>query len=82
MSAYADNEIIMARYDFHGRIRSIFESEHSAVVDFESAAVICIRAAENKHLTDEGDIDKAMKLGEYIKKGMSWLRAFSSMGPC
>ncbi|TFK40045.1 hypothetical protein BDQ12DRAFT_680258 [Crucibulum laeve] len=35
-------------YDFHGRIRRLYE--------------------KNKDLTDKDEIEKALKLGEYIKK--------------
>ncbi|KAF7797327.1 hypothetical protein EIP86_008522 [Pleurotus ostreatoroseus] len=34
-------------YNFHGRLRGLFE--------------------KNKHLTDEAEIEKAIKLGEYIR---------------
>ncbi|TFK23591.1 hypothetical protein FA15DRAFT_670308 [Coprinopsis marcescibilis] len=35
-------------YDFHGRMRRLFE--------------------KNKHLTDKEEIERALKLGEYIKQ--------------
>ncbi|KAL4074951.1 hypothetical protein V8B97DRAFT_1948681 [Scleroderma yunnanense] len=38
-----------ASYDFHGKLRRLYE--------------------KNRHLTDEGEIEKAIQLGEYIKSG-------------
>lgn len=60
---------VAVRYDFHGRMRTLFESEVNCVCLCGSPLNVR-RAAENRNLTDEDEIENALKLGEYIKKGI------------
>ena len=54
------------RYNFNGRMRQLFESTLSIAGHLDS---LLIAIAENKNLTNPEDIEKALKLGEYIKNG-------------
>lgn len=57
------------RYDFHGRMRGMFESTLSLSTPRFRTSLTPTRPPENKHLTDQEEIEKALKLGEYIKNG-------------
>lgn len=53
-------------YNFHGKLRQMFESESWVSV---SNSRYILQRTENKDLTNEEDIEKAIRLGEYIKNG-------------
>lgn len=53
-------------YDFHGKLRRLFESEWTGAL----VGLACLTlVAENRQLTNTEDIEKALRLGEYIKNG-------------
>lgn len=57
-------------YDFHGRMRRMFESMQSYFYLYTQGLTVLLYT-ENKTLTDKDEIENAIKLGEYIKKGAS-----------
>lgn len=54
-------------YDFHGRMRRLFESKLvSTIVAKKSTDLLRL---ENRNLTEPEDIEKAIQLGEFIRNG-------------
>ena len=66
------------RYDFNGRMRRMFES---MCITSDAPILLLNKCIGNRNLTNPEEIEKALKLGEYIKNGacscrslyISWL---------
>lgn len=52
-------------YDFNGRMRRLFESE----IPVRTALRLLTAPKENRNLTEKDEIERAIKLGEFIKNG-------------
>ncbi|KAL1682893.1 hypothetical protein EV122DRAFT_273878 [Schizophyllum commune] len=61
---YLGKEYPDPAYDFKGKIRRMFESKMACL---EEGTSWTEKATENRNLTDHEDIEKALKMAEYIK---------------
>ncbi|KAG8213225.1 hypothetical protein J3R82DRAFT_11690 [Butyriboletus roseoflavus] len=66
-------------YDFHGKLRKLYESKSffqtlslRAVLPATLAHSVDRIATENRNLKDDTEIERALALGEYIKNGVSF----------
>ena len=67
---------IIYSYDFHGKLRKLFQSQfffqtRSALRASHHVDPITSRHTDNRNLMDETEIERALAFGEYIKNGTS-----------